>query len=503
MRRRRSILTIACACAILAGDVTQAAAVHNSATNVGSSLPSIAVLVYNYAAVAADTMTRAREKVDRQYREAGVEIEWLDPLATSRYRFSPTSNPSHSFTVQILIRSMRVPRGPSTPQSVMGEALPADETGGTLSVFYDQVVRVARQYGQPLPDILGLAIAHEMGHLLLPDHAHSSTGIMRADWGGDDIRHGVDGSLAFTAAQAVLIRAKISLLGMHVAAQGQPRTGNEQANIEGIWLNDTATPLARPPEFADHAFFSEAEAHAFEAHYLTDRIRAINGALEAEVSGDILEPGHVLPSRRTSLIVDPPDGKVPPLTPDAMARAAARALHRREHFADGPEDLPLSERCLVPIFAGPPLMPGPYNNNVQIVQTSDYVMILHEMMHEVRVIPLTDRPHLPSHIRQWKGDGRGHWDGGTLVVDSTNFSDQTTFNGSGQSLHVIERFTRVDANTLRYEFTIDDPASFTSVWSASSLLSKTTGPIFEYACHEGNYSLVNTLRGARFAEKSR
>ena len=211
MRKQRSLLMIACACAIatLAGESTQAAGVHDDADNVGASQPGIVVLVYNYAAVSPSTMSRAREKVNRLYREAGVEIEWLDPLADSRYRINPASNPSQRFTVQILIRSRRPSRGPSMPESVMGEALPTDDNGGTLSVFYDQMVRVARRHNQPLANILGLAIAHEMGHLLLPVHAHSDTGIMRPEWGADDIRRGVDGALAFTSAQAALIRARV------------------------------------------------------------------------------------------------------------------------------------------------------------------------------------------------------------------------------------------------------------------------------------------------------
>jgi hypothetical protein len=217
MRRRGSLLTIALVCAIgvLSGELTQAA-VHSQARNGGSIQPGIAVLVYNYAAVPAFAMSRVREKVNRLYRDAGVEIEWLDPSA-SRCSVGETSNPSHPFTVQILIRSMRGFRGPSTLQSVMGEALPPDENGGMLFLYYDQVVRVARQYNRPLADILGLAIAHEMGHLLLPVHAHSSTGIMRADWDGDDIRRGVVGSLVFTSAEAALIRARVQGCCLHGA----------------------------------------------------------------------------------------------------------------------------------------------------------------------------------------------------------------------------------------------------------------------------------------------
>jgi hypothetical protein len=169
----------------------------------------VVVLVYNYAAVSAYTLSRARERVNRLYRETGVEIEWLDPVTTSKYWSNSTLNPSQTFTVQMMIRSRRAYQGSSTPESVMGTALQGDENGGTFSLFYDQVVQVAGKYNQPLADILGLAIAHEMGHLLLPVPGHSNTGIMRAEWGSDDIRRGLVGSLVFTSAQAALIRMKV------------------------------------------------------------------------------------------------------------------------------------------------------------------------------------------------------------------------------------------------------------------------------------------------------
>jgi hypothetical protein len=149
------------------------------------------------------------------------------------------------------------------------------------------------------------------------------------------------------------------------------------------------------------------------------------------------------------------------------------------------------------------MMPVFYNNHVQIFQTRDYVAILNEMMHDVRLIPLDDRPHVPANIRQWKGDSRGRWNAGTLTVDTTNFTDKTSFNGSGPALHLVERFRRIDPTTLQYEFTVDDPASFESAWTVSSVMSATRGPLFEYACHEGNYSLANVLSGARLSELSR
>jgi hypothetical protein len=202
----------------------------------------------------------------------------------------------------------------------------------------------------------------------------------------------------------------------------------------------------------------------------------------------------------TSLITDPPDGRLPPLTAAASARAAARAEARRLHPADGPEDRPLAERCLM-FNAGPPLLPGPYNNYLQIFQTRDHIAILNEMIHDVRIVPLDERPHAPSFIRRWQGDSRGRWEGKTLVVNTTNFTDKTNFRGTAENLHLIERFTRTDADTLLYEFTVDDPSTFTKPWTAVLPMKRTDDPIFEYACHEANYGLTGVLRGARFEEK--
>jgi len=203
---------------------------------------------------------------------------------------------------------------------------------------------------------------------------------------------------------------------------------------------------------------------------------------------------------RTSLIVDPPDGKVPALTPDGQARADARAEARRLHPADGPEDRSLGERCLL-FNAGPPMLSGPYNNFVQLLQTRDHVVIFNEMVHQARVVPLDGRPHVPSSIRFWQGDSRGRWDGNTLVVETTNFTDKTNVRGSGERLRLVERFSRPDANTLLYEFTVDDPSSFTRPWSAALPMTKTPDLIYEYACHEANYAMAGILRGARAGEK--
>ena len=203
---------------------------------------------------------------------------------------------------------------------------------------------------------------------------------------------------------------------------------------------------------------------------------------------------------RTSLIVDPPDGKIPALTADGQQRAALRADARRQHPADGPEERSLGERCLL-FNAGPPMLSGPYNNYVQILQTPDYVVILNEMIHDSRIVPLDGRPHLPSAVRRMLGDSRGHWDGHTLVVETTNFSDKTNVRGSGEKLRLTERFTRADAKTLLYEFTVDDPASFVKPWTAVLPMAKTDDQIYEYACHEGNYAMTGILRGARATDQ--
>jgi hypothetical protein len=312
--------------------------------------------------------------------------------------------------------------------------------------------------------------------------------------------------LAFVTTAAALI---FIVASPRLTAQSTARTAAGRPDLQGIWLNNTATPLERLKDFADKAVFTEDEVREYEKHYLLDRAAATNidNPFELEVGADIdvFEWGHVLPNRRTSLIVDPPDGKVPALTAEARRLLTDRAQHLKAHYAENPEDLPNGERCLMIAgsVAGPPMLPFIYNNNIQIVQTRDYVMILTEMIHDARVIALNRHTHLPATIRQWKGDSIGRWEGDTLVVDTTNFTDKTTLRGSGNMLHVVERFSRSEVDTLTYQFTIDDPASFVRPWSAESAMAKTAGPIFEYACHEANYSMTNALRGARFAEKGR
>ena len=292
------------------------------------------------------------------------------------------------------------------------------------------------------------------------------------------------------------------------SAQSTHRTPDGHPDLQGLWLNNTATPLERPNDAQGRTAFTDAEAKDYESHYQLDRTVAIsrNKAFELDAAGDLdtYEPGHLLPGNRTSMITDPADGRVPALTPDARRRVTEHAEYLDTHYADNPEDLTFAERCLIVAnTSAPPLMPAFYNNTLQIVQTPDAVVIVSEQIHDTRVISLRRREHLPASIRRWSGDSIGHWEGETLVVDTTNFTTKTSLRGSGPGLHIVERFSLGDANALTYAFTIDDPASFTRTWTASSQLTRTDDLMFEFACHEANYSMGYILSGARFSEKNR
>ena len=291
------------------------------------------------------------------------------------------------------------------------------------------------------------------------------------------------------------------------APRSVPRTPWGDPDLQGLWTNATVTPFERPANLSGKAVLTQEEAAEFERQ--TNQARDADnrgGGTEADLGRAYnqfwFERGtKVVGTRRTSLVTDPPDGRVPALTPAAQSKADARAEARRRSPADGPEDRSLVERCIVWPTAGPPMVPGAYNNNYQILQAPGHVAILIEMIHDVRIIPLDGRPHAPQAIRQWMGDSRGRWDGNTLIVTTTNFTDKTIFRGSSANLKIVERFTRVDPDTLDYQFSIDDPESFTRSWTAAVPMTKTDGPIFEYACHEGNYGMTNLLKGARAEDK--
>ncbi len=312
------------------------------------------------------------------------------------------------------------------------------------------------------------------------------------------------------------------------------RTSWGAPNIEGLWDFRTLTPLERPLDMADKTELTPEEAEVFrqaaiQAHDVDNRtgdasIADVEGAYNTfwwdwgtELDEDL----------RTSLIVDPPNGRLPGITPEALAQnkmqkrlrtAPVRDLlsysaNPEEFRPPGPEALGLSERCLVGFNAGPPFTPSAYNNNLRIIQTPDYIVLVTEMIHDARIIPMDGSPHPPPEMTRWSGDSRGHWDGNTLVVDTTNFSDKTpTYSlatsadlaggvvGSGINLHLTERFTPVGEGRLAYEYTIDDPATFMQPLTVMIPLRATEGPMFEYACHEANYAMPGMLKGARLLE---
>ncbi len=284
-----------------------------------------------------------------------------------------------------------------------------------------------------------------------------------------------------------------------------PRTPDGKPDLQGIWNNATLTPLERDTAYKGRPFLSDKEAADFEKAMLRDvDADRRDGAALADVNRAYNEfwrdRGRITPDRRTSLIVDPPDGRVPPLTPAAQKLAAEHAAQSRGHEFDGPENRSLAERCIAVPNTGPPMMPANYNANYQIVQAPGYVALLSEQIHDVRIIPTDGRPHLPQDLRQLLGDSRGRWDGNTLIVETTTFTDRTSFRGSGEHMHLTERFTRTGADTMTYEFTVDDPETFTRPWTARISMTRAKGPLFEYACHEGNYGLEGSLAGARAEE---
>ena len=285
-----------------------------------------------------------------------------------------------------------------------------------------------------------------------------------------------------------------------------PHTPDGRPDFEGIWTSASVVPLERPAELNGKEFYTPEEAaeNAKKVLGISSWERLGGQAREhynMSQYGLDLSQVKVASTLRTSLIIGP-DGRIPPLTAEAKQRLAERTARNRGHQFDGPESRPLQEQCLMFSTEGPPMTPAAYNSNMQIVQDARHVAIVQELIHSARVIPTDNSPHLAPEIRQWSGDSRGHWEGETLVVDTTNFTDRTAFRGSTENLHLIERFTRLDPDTILYEFTADDPHTWTRSWTAQITLARIEGPIFEFACHEGNLGIANTLSGAREAEKA-
>jgi hypothetical protein len=318
------------------------------------------------------------------------------------------------------------------------------------------------------------------------------------------------------AALAILL-AVVLLAPAPVAAQTQKaapakpwtvaRTVDGQPDLQGYWTNNSYTPLERPngvtKEFYTPAELVEANKKAAER----EEEQTVPGTV-ADVHYDFTQFGldrsqtRLTGNLRTSVIVEPANGKLPPVTSEGQKRASDRAAERKKQGAqyDQVQNIPIGSRCVY-TNAAPPMLPPGYNPAYEIVQSKDTVMIVIEMLHEVRVIPLDGRPHAPQGYRSWLGDSRGHWEGDTLIVETTNFNDKTAFRGASENMKVTERFTRVSDDAIRYEFTVNDPSTWEIPWKGEMPFVKINGPVFEHACHEGNYGVANTLKAVRLDEK--
>jgi len=302
----------------------------------------------------------------------------------------------------------------------------------------------------------------------------------------------------------LLVLAPLPAAGQDATASWNPtRTPDGQADLQGIWSFATITPLERPSELSGRDFLTEEEVAAqnldAETRASSERRGELNRDTDVALAYNQFWWDRGRSTGRTSLIVDPTDGRVPAKTDAAQARIDADAL-ARSRDAWGPEDRGGAERCLQ--YRPQPRLPTGYNNHHLILQTPGFVVILTEMIHNVRVIPLDGRPHLDDDVRLWSGDSRGYWDGETLVVETTNFNDSLHFHGSGANRQLIERFTRIDENTIDWQFFVEDDTAWARPWSAVLPFTKAEGPLYEYACHERNYGMENLLRSARIVEQA-
>ena len=313
--------------------------------------------------------------------------------------------------------------------------------------------------------------------------------------------------------RSVFAVALVALVTLPAAAQTAPTTAWGDPDLGGIWDFRTITPFQRPESLGDQEFLTEEEAANIEQE-VVDRNQELleRPAERTEAANQVDRRGDGTPgfynnfwldsgtqtvaTRRTSLIVDPPNGRLPEMTPAGQARAMEARAYREAHPADS-----WTDRCLLGFNAGPPLTPGGYNQNLQIFQTPDHVAMVTEMVHTVRMVPLNERPLLPEHMAQWSGEARGHWEGDTLVVETRNFNLDRRWRNTTDSLVLTERFTRIDDGTLEYRYTVNDPETWVSPWTASIPLRRTDMPMYEYACHEGNLSMDGILAGHRAEER--
>ncbi len=316
---------------------------------------------------------------------------------------------------------------------------------------------------------------------------------------------------------AAALAAAVGLWSAPAAAQDGPRTAWGAPDLQGVWDFRTITPLERPEALGEQAFLTEEEAANLEQEVIERNVELAGRAArrtsvtESVDRGEEGAPGfynnfwldrgtRTVGTRRTSLVVDPPNGRLPELSPAGRERTTARRDYRLEHPADSWLDRSAFDRCILGFNAGPPITPGGYNQNLQVFQTPDHVVLITEMVHTVRVVPLDGRPSLPGHVRQWSGDSRGRWEGDTLVIETSHFNDQRRWRGTTRNMTLVERLTRVDGDTLAYEYTVDDPETWARPWTASIPMRRSDEPLYEYACHEGNYSMPGILGGHRADE---
>ena len=293
------------------------------------------------------------------------------------------------------------------------------------------------------------------------------------------------------------------------AAQDGPRTAWGAPDLQGVWDFRTITPLQRPERYGDREFLTREEAATLEQGAVDRDERLLLAApRRTEAGGSVgaynnfwMDRGtRTIETRRTSLIVDPPNGRMPALSEAGQARADARREYRAEHPADSWLDRSTFDRCILGFNTGPPMTPGGYNQNMQVFQTEDTVVILNEMVHDSRIIPIDGAPR--TGIGSWTGESRGHWEGDTLVIETNSFTDKTRWRGSSENMTLVERLTRQDDDTLVYTFTVTDPDTWVQPWTAEIPMRRGDEPLYEYACHEGNYSMEGILSGARADERA-
>ena len=335
------------------------------------------------------------------------------------------------------------------------------------------------------------------------------------------MRHTLRPALGHLLVLAILVTPGVAAGQSENLVWNPPRTVDGQPDLQGVWANNSATPLERPEALAGKATLSDEEVAELrqtarrlfgdggDAAFADGVFEAALAGVDEYVSGDGGSGNYSTVwmvdrdfESRTSLITDPGDGRLPPLTPDGLARDAARQGRRENPIRDGAEDLSLQVRCItysVPRVGG---LGAGYNSYYQIFQAADYVVLHSEMIHNSRVIPLDGRPHITDNIRQWHGDSRAHWDGNTLVIETRNFSPKSLYRGSSDNLQLVERFTRAGPDALHYEITITDPTIWTLPWTAMAPLTKAEDAVYEYACHEGNIGMAGILSGTRAEERN-